>query len=218
MKREDKRILKEKEKSLEKAIRLLAKGKGYKSIMGFPYKTIDGFLYTALISTSFKDYSDEKGNKSFYCPQLYVSIQSKPLILDEIFWKIFGMYEDAQKQPESFHVSGAFTADDVIIDNFYQDFYEEENQEIVAEKVLEKVTLSIENSRKKIADLDTFETFINECPNQELNKILISIIKKDYSKAENMIDYCIKNGTTGGFMSGDNWKSIIERAKEYIHA
>jgi hypothetical protein len=218
MKREDKRILKEKEKSLEKAIKLLAKGKGYKSIMGFPYKMIDGFLYTALISTSFKDYVYEKGNKSFCSPQLSIHVQSKPLILDEIFWKVFGMYEEAQKQPESFHVTGSFTADGPIIDSFYQDFYEEENQEMVAEKVLDNVTLSIENSRGKIFDLDTFETFINEYPNQELNKILISIIKKDYSKAESLIDYCLKNDISGGFMNGDNWKSIIECAKEYIHA
>ena len=185
--------------------------------MGFPYKIIDGFLYTALISTSLRDYVYEKRSKSPFYPELYIYIQTKPLILDEIFWKVFGMYEEAKKQPESFHVKGAFTASGATIDHFYQDFFEEENQENVAEIVLENISLLIEKSRETIFDLDTFETFIKEYPNQELNKILISIIKKDYSKAENMINYCIKNDISGGFMSGDNWKSIIEYAKEYIN-
>ena len=104
----------------------------------------------------------------------------------------------------------------LIIADFYQDFWEEENQEIVAEKILDTVTSLIEKSRKKVFDIDTFETFISEKPNEELNKILISIIKKDYPKAENMIDHCLKNNISGGFMCGDNWKSIIEYAKEYI--
>ena len=102
MKREIRKKIKEKEKSLEKAIKLLAKKKGYKSLMGFPYKIIDGFVYEALISTSSGD-----------TPNLYIFIQSKPLILDEIFWKVFGMYEEAKKQPESFHIKGAFTASSV---------------------------------------------------------------------------------------------------------
>jgi hypothetical protein len=208
MKREDRRKLREKEKALEKAIKTVSKKSGYKSIMGFPYKIIDGFLYVALISTTRAE--------SGFNPQLYIYIQSKPLILDEIFWKVFDMYEVAKKQPESFHVKGSFTARAVIIDDFYQDFFEEENQEIVAVKILEKVTLLIENSRKKVFDIDTFGTFINEMPNQELNKILISIIKKDYSKADSMIDYCIKNKICGGFRKGENWKSIIEYAKDYI--
>ena len=129
-------------------MRVVSKKNGYKSLMGFPYKIIGGFLYEALISTT--------REKSGINPQLSIFIQSKPLILDEIFWKVFGMYEDAKKQPESFHVKGAFTADSVIIDDFYHDFYEEESQEIVAEKILKKVTLLIESSRKKIFDIDTF--------------------------------------------------------------
>ena len=207
MNREDRQKLREKEKALEKAMRVVAKRNGHKSLMGFPYKIIDKFLYEVLISTT----REEKGIN----PRLYIFIQSKPLLLDEIFWKVFDMYEDAKKQPESFHIKGAFTANAVIIDNFYHDFYEEDNQEIVAKKILEKVTLLIENSRKKLFDIDTFETFINEKPNQELNKILTSLIKKDYSKAENMIDYCQKNNISGGFMSCN--KSIIEYAKDYIN-
>ena len=206
MKREIRKRIKEKKNLLEKAIKLLAKKKGYKSLMGFPYKIIDGFLYEALISTSSGDN-----------PNLYIFIQAKPLILDEIFWKVFGMYEEAIKQPQSFHIKGAFTASSVLIDDFHQDFFEEENQEIVAERILDTVTLLIEKSRKKVFDIDTFETFISEKPNEELNKILISIIKKDYSKAENMIGYCLKNNISGGFMRGDNWKDIIEYAKEYIN-
>jgi hypothetical protein len=67
MKREDKRILKEKEKSLGKAIRLLAKGKGYKSIMGFPYKTIDGLNVQKSISMLEKTPAgNERGRYAVY--------------------------------------------------------------------------------------------------------------------------------------------------------
>ena len=162
MKREDRRKLREKEKALEKAMRVVSKKNGYKSLMGFPYKIVDGFLYEALISTT--------QEKSGINPQLFIFIQSKPLILDEIFWKVFNMYEDAKTQPESFHVKGAFTASSVMIDNFYHNFYEEENQEIVAEKILEKVTLLIDSSRKKIFDIDT----------QPEPHILIQILEQDY--------------------------------------
>ena len=117
MKREAAKILREKEKSLEKAIKLIAKKRGYKSVMGFPYKIVDGFLYEALISTSVKD-----KDKPDLFPKLYIYIQSKPLLLDLIFWKVFDMYEEASKQPESFHIKGAFIANGVIIDDFIKIF------------------------------------------------------------------------------------------------
>ena len=210
MKQEEWQKLQEKTKALEKVIKVVSKTKGYKSVKKFPYKIIDGFLYTVFISPTLTD-------ENVFNPQLCINIQSKPLILDEIFWKVFDMYEIALNQPESFHVKGTFTARGIDIDKFYCDFFEEENQEVVVEKILKKATSLIENSRKKVYDIETFETFIDEKPNQELNKILISIIKKDYSKAENMIDFCIKNENSGGFMKGDSRKSIIECAKDYIN-
>ena len=209
MKREEAKILREKEKSLEKSIKLIAKKRGYKSIMGFPYKIVDGFLYEVLISTSLKG-----KEKSDFIPTLYIYIQSKPLILDLIFWKVFDMYEEASKQPESFHIKGAFTANSVIIDDFYQDFFEEQNQEVTANIILDKVNLIIENSRKQIFDIDTFETFIADKPNQELNNILLLILKKDFKQAEKIINDCIKNEISGGFSNGQ--KSIIGYAKEFI--
>ena len=209
MKREEAKILREKEKDLEKSIKLIAKKRGYKSIMGFPYKIVDGFLYEALISTSLKD-----KEKLDFIPKLYIYIQSRPLILDLTFWKVFDMYEEASKQPESFHINGAFTANGVVIDDFYQDFFEEENQELIANIILDKVNLIIENSRKKIFDIDTFETLISGKPNQELNKILILIIKKDFKKAKEIINRCIKSEISGGFSHGQ--KSIIEYAKEFV--
>jgi len=45
-----------------------------------------------------------------------------------------------------------------------------------------------------------------------LNKILI--IKKDFKKAEEIINDCIKREISGGFLNGQ--KSIIEYAKEFI--
>ena len=209
MKREAAKILREKEKSLEKAIKLIAKKRGYKSLMGFPYKIVDGFLYEALISTSVKD-----KDKSDLFPKLYIYIKSKPLLLDLMFWKVFDMYEEASKQPESFHIKGAFIANGVIIDDFYQDFFEEENQEITANIIFDKVNLIIENSRKHTFNIDTFETLITDKPNEELNKILILIIKKDFKKAEEIINNCIKREISGGFLNGQ--KSIIEYAKEFI--
>jgi len=210
MKQEEQKKLREKKKVLEKAIKAVSKKCGYKSVMGYSYKIIDGFLYEATILPTLV-------GENVFNPKLCINIDTKPLILDDIFWKVFDMYEVAKKQPESFHVKGSFTARGVNIDKFYQDFFEEENQEIVVEKILEKITVLIENNRKKIFDIDTFEIFINEQLNQELNKILISIIKTDYSKAENMIDYCIKHHINGGFMSGENLKTIIEYAKDYIN-
>lgn len=124
------------------------------------------------------------------------------------------MYEEASKQPESFHIKGAFTANGVIIDDFYQDFFEEENQEITANIIFDKVNLIIENSRKLTFNIDTFETLIADQPNEELNKILILIIKKDFKKAEEIINDCIKREISGGFLNGQ--KSIIEYAKEFI--
>ena len=209
-KQEDWRKLREKNKALEKAMKVVSKTKGYKSIKEIRYKIIDGFLYAVFYTPTLID-------ENVFCPRLCIDIHTKPLILNEIFWKVFGMYDLALKQPESFHIKGTFTARGVDIDKFYQDYFEEENQEVVAENILEKTTLLIENSRKKIFDIATFETFIYEKPNQELNKILISIIKQDYFKAENLIDYCISNKICGGFRKGDSWKSIIECAKEYIN-
>lgn len=218
MTREEKKKIREKEKEFENSLKAICKNYGYKSVMGIPYKFVGQFLFEIHISTSLGISTDEnlemKSNKKTVInPSLSVTLYVKPVILDEIFWIVFDMYDAAVKQPKSFHVKGAFTANITPFFSWNEDFIDEENQKNIAEKILTKSNAEIEKYQTTVFNLESFEESIINEPNQYLNQILIKIAQKDYNKALQQIEICIAKGQTGGF--AEIGKTILDYAKEH---
>ena len=191
---ESKKIL-ENIKARDFAIKKISKFYGYKTIMDYIYKIIDNFVFVISIEY-FK-----------------VIISCKPLILDEMFWEIFEMLEKAKTQPSSFHVKGTFTANTVTIDTFEIESNIPDENEIKFSEIFKKINSVIDNYRKNVFDINSFQEYIKNYENQYLNDILIDIINKKYKIALDKISDCIKNRKDGHFSC--NLKSIIEYAKEY---
>ena len=104
MTREEEKRLREQEKALDKALaktcKEIGKRRGWKTVSGEQYQVRDGMLY--ILYVSFPVF--EIGRT------LKVHLHFKPLAVDEVYWDLFHMAEEAAKQPFSFHVRGAFTA------------------------------------------------------------------------------------------------------------
>lgn len=60
----------------------------------FPYIVHNDWLYTIVI-TNFNN-------------SIRMVIEVKPIRIDEVFWTVFEMKEEADKKPFSFHVNAAF--------------------------------------------------------------------------------------------------------------
>jgi hypothetical protein len=201
MTREEMKRLKEDKQALELTIKNNSKLYGYKTIVGFVYKIINDFVFIISIGINY-------GHKT-----IDVSIECKPMVLDEIFWEIFNINKEAKNKPLSFHVSGAFTARAVKIKNFELVYNSKEEMEIKFKELINCSNIIIEKYNENINNLDAFyENIVND-ENQYLNIILIDIIRNNYREALDKINNCIKEYKTGGFM--ENNKSIIELAKEY---
>ncbi|MDR1316289.1 MAG: hypothetical protein LBK13_05390 [Spirochaetales bacterium] len=202
MKREEIKQLNENKKALELTIKNNSKLYGYKTISGLVYKIINDFIFIISISVSNK-------NKN-----ITVSIQGKPIILDKIFWEIFDMAGEIKNKPVSFHVNGVFTAKTMEINKRELNYNKKEEAEIKFEEIINYSNNIIEQYKQKIDGIDSFyESIINDSE-QYLNIILIDIIKSNYEKALDKINFCIRNNKDGGFMN-ENYKSIILCAKEY---
>lgn len=200
MTRGEKKQIREKEKSMDLIIKSNSKLFGYKSVMGIPYKISNNFIFEIIIIV----------NKN-----VMIKINCKPILLDEIFWEVFDMLEEAKKQPQSFHIKGAFVAGSVKIDNFEFDYNKPEEAGKIFKEIMEYVNKIIENYCKIIYDIKTFQKSIINDPNQYLNHILLEIINKNYKAALEKINGCIKNNKRGGFSDYKTGKNIIEYAKEY---
>lgn len=198
MTRDEMRQIKENKKAMEIIIKNDSKLFGYKTSMGYVYKFIDEFVFEILIIVN-KNISGD--------------IRAKPIILDKIFWEIFDMNDEVKNKPKSFHINGAFVANAATINTFEFEYSKSEEAKNKFKNILETSNDIIENFRKNVFDINSFQEYIKNNPNQYLNDIFIDIINKKYKESLKKINQCIKEYKTGGFRV--NCKSIIEYAKDY---
>jgi hypothetical protein len=191
----------EKGKALEKIIKRESKLYEYKVYMAIPYKIINGFLFKVIIET------DKK---------VSVKIDCKPIILDKMCWEITGLTKNIKGSLDKYHVNGFNAADIVTINEFSANYTRPEEAKEVYNRIMVRANRAIKKYSKEVYDLETFHRTIKSNPKQDLNNILIEIIKNNYSRAMKKINKSIKEGkyirTTDQTLEG---KSIIEWAKEY---
>ncbi len=61
-----------------------------------------------------REIGKRRGRKTIFDREraVKVNLRCKPLAVNEMYWDVFQMAEEAAKQPFSFYVAGAFTARD----------------------------------------------------------------------------------------------------------
>lgn len=148
--------------------------------------------------------------------KIEAAIYFKPLILDEVFWDVFKMKEEAEKQPFSFHITGAFTPYCDTIATWKVAITPDLDVYQILYTVFVDANSIIQQNSIYFTDLIDFKNKIctSNNPIQRLNYILCEIALENYQKALELITLALQNNDMGLFASSDG-VDIIEHAKKY---
>jgi hypothetical protein len=131
-------------RTLEKEVRLVSKGSGWKSIEGCLFREQSGWFVSV-------------------CPAVFVyenvtkaNIQAKPMSIDPIFWDIVGLPEN-RDMPLSFRLNGTWTCRGPYVGEAVID--ECENASVVAERILSTANEQLEKITRKWSTAD----FLHHC-------------------------------------------------------
>src|SRR5258708_4335658 len=202
-------------KLMHDVLRLSAKAHKWKFSRGFVFKATDVLLFSIIILGQPKRLS------------LSYTLRYKLLAFDDLFWKIVKLEENL-KQPLSFRACGAWTVpmttiskSDVSISD-----WEEENLRAVANEIITRCKLDVEKVSTEIHGLDdnlrVLERFHrrlkDEYPdaltNIWLERLLTSMLKKNYQESEAIVVDRLNNHDRGGFQVGS--KTVYQLAFEYL--
>lgn len=206
MTREEQRVIRELKEPLIQACKEAGKRRGWKTVSGSQYFDRGGILYMLRVSLP------------PVCGGRAVSawLSCKPLALDEMFWEVFHMAEEAAKMPFSFHVNGAFTAPVLTLGRWEEPLPAPEDLECVLETVFSRAeTLAAEHPFPTPAE---FRQAVEREPansHRTLNIILCLLYEREYVQAMEEIGVALAQREDGGFLRMNGKRGILEDAREW---
>ena len=202
MTREEAKKYREIKKAVEKVhLKPVGKRHGYKHISGSPYKLCGDMLYILTVCVS---------------PDglLYI-LSVKSVLLDSVFWEVFGITEEVKKQPFSFHINGAFTPYPLELKREKLPIGSSEEAESVLEEVFSKADKDIEYYCDRIKSISDFK---NELLKKErvnkLNCMLCDIAENNFESALKAVEEELSLDHSGGFADTENG-DIYNNVKKY---
>ena len=142
-------------------------------------------------------------------------IEVKPIRIDEVFWTVFEMKEEADKKPFSFHVNVAFAPWSLRVEEWEIPVMAIEETESLLEKAFADIDEKIAVYCEKIRTIQDFKVLVlNHEPINHLNGILCDIAEENFESALAKVEEELSNKHSGGFASmqgGD----IYEYVKRY---
>lgn len=202
MTREEMRMKRELQKAIEKDfLKPICKSHGYKMIGGVPYCVHDDWLYTIFVSNSHDS--------------IHIVIDVKPVIIDEVFWTVFEMKEEAGKKPFSFHVNAAFVPWSFRLEDWRIPIAGLEEAEPILEKAFSEIDEKIALYCKQLITILDFKELVqSHNPVNHLNCMLCDIAVGNFESALLKAEEELSSKHSGGFASvkgGD----IYEYVKRY---
>ncbi|MDE5804208.1 MAG: hypothetical protein K2I22_14995 [Lachnospiraceae bacterium] len=207
MTREEMRMKRELKKAIEKDfLKPISKSHGYKIIGGTSYCVRDNWLYTISASNSYN--------------AVRMIICVKPVVIDEIFWTVFEMKEEASKKPFSFHVNAAFVPWSFWLEEWRIPITAVEETELVLEQAFTDTDEKIAAYCKQIRTIQDFKELVQSHePVNHLNCILCDIALGNIEGALAKTEEELSNKHSGGFAStqgGDIYKYIQRYCKSQL--
>lgn len=189
MTREEMKILRELKKAVEKDfLKPVSKRHGYKIISGIPYQVRGEWLYTIFISTLLNE--------------IRIVIDVKPIALDNVFWEVFEMKEEAEKHPFSFHVNAFFVPYSFWLEEWRKPIATAEQAEAVLELAFTEADEKIAAYCEEIKSISDFKKLVqNHEPVNHLNCMLCDIVMGDYRSAMAKAEEELASHHHGGFAS-----------------
>ncbi|MDO4315973.1 MAG: hypothetical protein Q4C45_09360 [Oscillospiraceae bacterium] len=208
MTREEQRHLRELKRPFEQACRAAGKARGWKAVSGIQYQVRDGILYELFPGLPPVDRGTAVS--AWLC--------CKPLALDEMFWQVFHMAEEAAKKPFSFRVNGAFTAPVLTLERWKTPLPGPEALEETVDAVFDRAeTLTGENLFPTAASFRRAVEAETANSRRTLNIILCMLCEGNYAGAAEEISRALARGEDGGFLRLDGG-SILEDARDWCAA
>jgi hypothetical protein len=215
--KDEKEKIKLMEKQFEKLFRTIANKHKWKSRGWAFYKIENDFFFTGYTnSTLFLE------NKI----EIYLYLMVKPFIIDEIFWEIFDLKEN-KKMSVGLRANGAF-----VIKGHYLLFAEEvcynETEHLYEnwEKIITENIKTMDDKIKRFLSegwtLENFDKYKDTTSgvsgDEKLIEILLLIIKKEYTKAYEIVCNEIdeKRRSMYGGSKGDSYIYIKEYCENYL--
>ncbi|MCM1092023.1 MAG: hypothetical protein NC092_11205 [Butyrivibrio sp.] len=207
MTREEMRIKRELKRAIEKdLLKPLSKRYGYKSIGGMPYCVHDDWLYTIYVSNTHD--------------HIRMALSVRPIAIDEAFWEVFEMKEEADKQPFSFHVNAAFVPYSFRLDDWKAPITAVDDAEAVLEQAFVDANRKIAGYCEQLKTISDFKELEkgNE-PVNHLNVMLCDIVMGDFESALARVENELSQKHGGGFMSlkgGDIYEYVRRYCRERL--
>ncbi|MCM1539682.1 MAG: hypothetical protein NC121_00265 [Blautia sp.] len=207
MTQEELRIKRELKKAIEKDfLKPLSKKYGYKIIGGTPYCVHDGWLYTLFVSNTHD--------------HIRMKIDVKPIALDEAFWEVFEMKEEAHKKPFSFHVNAAFVPYGFRLEEWKIPIAAVEEAESVLEQAFAGANEKIAGYCGQLQTIEDFKALVQgHEPVNHLNIILCDIVSGDLESALARTEEELSHKHSGGFASvkgGDIYEYVRRYCRERL--
>lgn len=207
MTREEQKLMRELEKLLTKTCKETGKRRGWKTISGRQYQVRNGVLY--VLSVSFPVFDNGRTLKAH--------LRCKPLILDELYWDVFHMAEEAKKQPFSFHVQGAFTAPSLWLPVWKEPLPSPEVLADAVEAVFGRAEALVEENA--FPDVTAYRERLEAEPRkQALGIVLCLLCEGKYAQAMEAVEDAQARGDNGGFSRENGRRSILEDARDWCAA
>ncbi|WP_297871814.1 hypothetical protein [uncultured Oscillibacter sp.] len=207
MTREEQRLIRELKKPLGKTCKEIGKRRGWKTIAGEQYRERDGMLYMLIVSIPPVDCGK----------MLKMNIRCKPPALDEVYWDVFHIAEEAEKQPFSFHVNGAFTAPSLWLPVQKLPLPGPEALESVVEAIFDRTEELVKEHT--FPDIASYRARLEaDSRSRSLEIILCLLCEEKYPQAMELIEKSLLEGERGGFLRENGRRSIMEDAREYCAA
>lgn len=204
MTREEMRMRRELQKAIEKEyLRPISKSHGYKMIAGIPYFVHNDWLYTILVSNSHNS--------------IRIVIEVKPVIIDEVFWTVYEMKEEASKKPFSFHVNAALAPWSFRLEEWKIPVMAIEEVETILAKAFVEIDEKIAGYCEQIKTIQDFKELVQSHePFNYLNCILCDIAEGNFESALTKVEEELSNNHSGGFASPKDG-DIYDYVKRYCN-
>lgn len=207
MTREEQRLIRELKKPLGKTCKEIGKRRGWKTIAGEQYRERDGMLYMLIVSIPPVDCGK----------MLKMNIRCKPPALDEVYWDVFHMAEEAKEQPFSFHVNGAFTAPSLWLPVQKLPLPGPEALESVVEAIFDRTEELVKEHT--FPDIAAYRARLEADSRGRTLEIILCLLREEkYPQAMELIEKSLLEGERGGFLRENGRRSIMEDAREYCAA
>lgn len=205
MTREEMRTKREIKRAIEKEfLKPISKKNGYKIISGSAYVVHGDWIYTVDVFNTHE------------C--IIMTITVKPIAIDDVFWDIFEIYEEASKRPFSFHVNAAFIPYGLQLEEWKVPVTNLKQVESVLDQAFVDTNSKISMYCEKIKTIQDFkELVLNKEHINYLNCILCDIVLGDYKSALNTTEEELSKNHSGGFVSiqgGDIYEYVIRYCKK----